>query len=97
MADARFVPRSARSIGKVMGALALVGALAGASAFVVWGCTNTESTNFMEPNRPFADSGSGGTTGTASDAASDGKASDAGAKDAVSHDDAAKADSATDH
>ena len=95
MADARFVPRS---VGKVMGALALVGALAGGSAFVVWGCTNTESTSFKEPNRPFPDSGSGGTTGTTSDAASDANASDAGAKkDAASHEDAAKADSAADH
>lgn len=95
MADARFVPRSARSIIKIMGGVALVSALAGASAFVVWGCTNDESANFMEPNRPFpADSGSGGTTGTASDAGP----SDAGAKkDATSHDDAAKADSAADH
>jgi hypothetical protein len=93
MADARFVPRS---VGKVMGALALTGALAGASALLVWGCTNTESTSFKQPNRPFPDAGTDGMTGATSDAASD-AASDAGAKKDASPNDAGKADSSADH
>ncbi|HLK92000.1 MAG TPA: hypothetical protein VKZ18_19065 [Polyangia bacterium] len=62
MAHARFVPRS---IGKVMGSLALVGALAAAGGLFVWGCTNDEGSNFKEPNRPF-DAGTSSTdAGTA--------------------------------
>ena len=38
------------------GALALVGALAGAGALLVWGCTdNSGNGKFVEPNRPFPD------------------------------------------
>ena len=37
MADDRLVPKSA---GKMMGALALIGALAGAGTLLVWGCTD---------------------------------------------------------
>ncbi len=50
MAHARFVPRS---VGRVMGRFALVGALAAAGGLFTWGCTNDEGANFKEPNRPF--------------------------------------------
>jgi hypothetical protein len=92
MADVRFVPKSAT---RVAGALALVGALAGAGALFVWGCTdNSGNEKFVEPNRPFPDaaadaasvSGDGATDGrTATDAAdhgdahADGATSDRGA------------------
>jgi hypothetical protein len=76
MADARFVPRSKRSIGKVMGTFALVGALAGAGALFIWGCTNDEGSTFKEPNRPFDAATSG--TGGSSDAAADGAGGAAG-------------------
>jgi hypothetical protein len=68
MADARFVPRS---VGRVLGGLALIGALAGAGALFVWGCTDSSgNANFVEPKRPFTD-------GSAADSGSDGSASDA--------------------
>ena len=55
MADVRFVPKSAtKSTGKMAGALALVGALAGAGALFVWGCTdNSGNGQFVQPQRPF--------------------------------------------
>jgi hypothetical protein len=72
MADVRFVPKSAT---KMMGAMALVGALAGAGALLFWGCTdNSGSGKFVQPNRPFdaaaADGASAaldGSTGGATD------------------------------
>jgi hypothetical protein len=86
MADDRLVPKSA---GKMMGALALIGALAGAGTLLVWGCTdNSGSGKFVEPNRPFDAAATDSAAGSSSDASSD-AAVDA-AKDAVSPD--AKAD-----
>ncbi|HEX3906163.1 MAG TPA: hypothetical protein VH853_25295 [Polyangia bacterium] len=73
MADARFVPKSVgkRSVGKVLGGLALVGAMAGAGALFVWGCTDSSGgANFVEPKRPFTD-------GSVADSGSDASASDA--------------------
>jgi hypothetical protein len=80
MADVRFVGNSATKAGskKMAGALALVAALAGAGALLVWGCTDSSgSGKFVEPNRPF-------------DAAIDG-ATDA-AVDHVTHADGANSD-----
>jgi hypothetical protein len=75
MADDRFVPKSA---GKMMGALALIGALAGAGTLFAWGCTDTSgSGKFVEPNRPFdaaTDSASASSSDAAKDAVSDAKA-----------------------
>ena len=71
MADVRFVPKSATKATKMMGAFALVGALAGAGALLVWGCTdNSGNGKFVEPNRPFDAAAADG----ASDAATDGHA-----------------------
>ena len=55
-----------------MGALALVGALAGAGALLVWGCTdNSGNGKFVEPNRPF-DAAAADARHRVGDAASDG-------------------------
>src|SRR5947208_15874040 len=73
MADVRFVGKSATKSGskKMAGALALMGALAGAGALLVWGCTdNSGSGKFVEPNRPFADAAADAAT----DGATDGQA-----------------------
>ncbi len=76
MADDRFVPRSA---GKMMGALALIGALAGVGTLLVWGCTdNSGGGKFVEPNRPFPDAAADGAT---SDSATDGGTTDGGTTD----------------
>jgi len=87
MADVRFVPKSATKSGsKMAGALALVGALAGAGALLVWGCTdNSGNGKFVEPNRPFPDA--------AADAASaSGDAAIDGATDGRAHPDGANSD-----
>ncbi len=69
MADVRFVPKSAT---KMMGAFALVGALAGAGALLVWGCTdNSGNGKFVEPNRPF-DAAAADAASASGDAAIDG-------------------------
>ena len=73
MADVRFVGKSATKSGskKVAGAFALVGALAGAGALLVWGCTDSSGGGkFVEPNRPFADAAADGAS-PSSDAATD--------------------------
>jgi hypothetical protein len=81
MADVRFVPKSAT---KVAGALALVGALAGAGALFVWGCTdNSGNGKFVEPNRPFPDAAADAASASV-DGATDGRA----ATDAADHGDA---------
>jgi hypothetical protein len=78
MADVRFVPKSAT---RMMGALALVGALAGAGALLVWGCTdNGGNGTFVEPNRPFPDAAADGAT-PSNDAATDAKATTDAASD----------------
>ena len=70
MADDRFVPKSA---GKMMGALALIGALAGVGTLLVWGCTDTSGGGkFVEPNRPFDAAGTDSAAASSSDAATDG-------------------------
>ncbi len=80
MAEVRFVPRS---IGKVLGTLAVVGVLAGAATLLAWGCTdNSGGANFVKRS---ADAGADG----ASDAAS--------ATDGAATDGAAKTDGAADH
>jgi hypothetical protein len=80
MADVRFVPKSAT---KVAGALALVGALAGAGTLFVWGCTdNSGNGKFVEPNRPFPDAAADAAR-PSGDAATDGHA----ASDAADHGD----------
>jgi len=74
MADVRFVRKSASKVAsKTAGALALVAALAGAGALLVWGCTdNGGNGKFVEPNRPFADAAADGAAGdAATDAARD--------------------------
>jgi hypothetical protein len=88
MADVRFVPRSAT---KMMGALALVGALAGAGALLVWGCTdNSGNGKFVEPNRPFPDAAA---DAASVDGATDAHATtDAAADHAVAHADGANSD-----
>ena len=87
MADVRFVPKSAT---KMAGALALVGALAGAGALLVWGCTdNSGNGKFVEPNRPFPDAAADAASSSV-DAATDGHP----ASDAADHGDA-HADGAT--
>ena len=59
MADVRFDPKSTTKSAKRSGrqmaqAVALVGALAGAGALLLWGCTdNSGNGTFVEPNRPF--------------------------------------------
>jgi hypothetical protein len=62
---------------KMKGALALVGALAGGGALLVWGCTdNSGNGQFVQPNRPFdaaADVASA-PVDAAGDSASDGHA-----------------------
>jgi hypothetical protein len=69
MADDRFVPRSA---GKMMGALALIGALAGVGTLLVWGCTDSSGGGkFVEPNRPFPDAAADGASTSAGDAGTD--------------------------
>jgi hypothetical protein len=87
MADVRFVPKSA---AKMVGAFALVGALAGAGALLVWGCTdNSGNGKFVEPNRPFdaAAADAASASGDAAiDAATDGHAT------ADAHADGAKSD-----
>lgn len=82
MADVRFVPKSAtKPATRMAGALALVGALAGAGALLVWGCTdNSGSGKFVEPNRPF-DAGAADGAGAPSDAAVDGAVTTDGAAD----------------
>ena len=102
MADVRFVPKSTtKSASKMAGALALVGALAGAGALLVWGCTdNSGNGKFVEPNRPFdaavADSGSvspDSATDGATDSATDGHTTtDAAADHSVAHADGANSD-----
>ena len=90
MADVRFVPKSAT---KMMGAFALVGALAGAGALLVWGCTdNSGNGKFVEPNRPFDAAAADGATATG-DAATDAHpATDAAADHGVAHADGANSD-----
>jgi len=90
MADVRFVPRSAT---KMMGAFALVGALAGAGALLVWGCTdNSGNGKFVEPNRPFDAAAADGATASG-DAAPDGHATtDAAADHGGAHADGANSD-----
>ena len=91
MADVRFVPKSAakaatRSARKMAGTLALVGALAGAGALVVWGCTdNSGNGKFVEPNRPF-DAAAADSSSASGDAAID------AAKDAHTTTDGANSD-----
>jgi hypothetical protein len=79
MADVRFVPKSASTKPrKMIGALALVGALAGGGALLVWGCTdNSGNGTFVQPNRPFPDAAADGASvpvDGARDSASDGHA-----------------------
>ena len=90
MADVRFVPRSAT---KMMGAFALVGALAGAGALLVWGCTdNSGNGKFVEPNRPF-DAAVADSATASGDAAPDGHATtDAAADHGGAHADGANSD-----
>jgi hypothetical protein len=85
MADVRFVPKSAaKQPSKVVGALALVGALAGAGALLVWGCTdNSGNGKFVEPKRPFdaaAADGASASSDAAIDSATDGHPITDGAK-----------------
>jgi hypothetical protein len=95
MADVRFVLKSVtkpatKSASKMLGALALVGALAGAGALLVWGCTdNSGSGKFVEPKRPFPDAAADGS----SDGARDGRpAADAAGDGNATHVDGANAD-----
>jgi hypothetical protein len=90
MADVRFVPKSA---AKMVGAFALVGALAGAGALLVWGCTdNSGNGKFVEPNRPFDAAAADGATASG-DAATDGHAAtDAAADHGGAHADGANSD-----
>ena len=95
MADVRFVPKSAT---KMMGAFALVGALAGAGALLVWGCTdNSGNGKFVQPNRPWdaaAADGAIASGDSATDSATDGHATtDA----ATAHADGANSDLGADH
>ena len=87
MADVRFVPKSAT---KVVGAFALVGALAGAGALLVWGCTdNSGNGKFVEPNRPFdaAAADAASASGDAAvDSATDGQATTDAHADGASSD-----------
>jgi hypothetical protein len=98
MADVRFVPKSAtRSGSKMAGALALVGALAGAGALLVWGCTdNSGNGKFVEPKRPFdaAAADAASAPGDAAiDSATDGQATTDGAADhGLAHPDGANSD-----
>ena len=94
MADVRFVPKSAT---KMMGAFALVGALAGAGALLVWGCTDNSGTGkFVEPNRPWdaaAADGASASGDAAIDAGTDAHATtDAAADHVVAHADGANSD-----
>ena len=90
MADVRFVPKSAT---KMMGAFALVGALAGAGALLVWGCTdNSGNGKFVEPNRPWDAAAVDGAS-TSGDAATDAHATtDAAVDHVVAHADGANSD-----
>jgi hypothetical protein len=79
MADVRFVPKSAT---KMAGALALVGALAGAGALLVWGCTdNSGNGKFVEPNRPFPTDGASAPVDGSTDRATDAHATTDAASD----------------
>ena len=92
MAQVRFVGKSATKSGskRMAGAFALVGALAGAGALLVWGCTDSSGGGkFVEPNRPFDAAAADGASASG-DAASDG-ATDA-AVDHVGHADGAGSD-----
>jgi hypothetical protein len=92
MADVRFVPKSAT---RMMGALALVGALAGAGALLVWGCTdNSGSGKFVEPNRPF-DAATGDGAIASGDAALDGSTDGQAITDAAADHGGAHADGAS--
>jgi hypothetical protein len=79
------------------GTLALVGALAGAGALLVWGCTdNSGNGKFVEPNRPFDAAVPDGAS-TSSDAAADGSpdahaTTDAAADHGAVHADGANSD-----
>jgi len=88
MADVRFVGKSATKSGgtKMAGALALVGALAGASALLVWGCTDSSgSGKFVEPNRPFDAAAADGAS-TPGDGATDAAADHAANADGANGD-----------
>jgi hypothetical protein len=90
MADDRFVPKSA---GRVLGTLALVGALAGGATLLIWGCTNNDGGSmFKEPNRPFdaaaVDATGSGNTGDAGDAGTDAGKKDGATDGLLSHPDA---------
>jgi hypothetical protein len=94
MADVRFVPKSAT---KMMGAFALVGALAGGGALLVWGCTdNSGNGKFVDPNRPWdaaAVDGASASGDAAIDGATDAHAtSDAASDHAVAPADGANSD-----
>ncbi len=98
MADVRFVGKSATRSGskKMAGAFALVGALAGAGALLVWGCTDSSGGGkFVEPNRPFdaaaADAPSA-SDDAAIDGATDGQATTDAAADHVAQSDGATSD-----
>jgi hypothetical protein len=101
MADVRFVRKSAPSsasesatkmANKMAGGLALVGALAGAGALFVWGCTDSSgSGKFVEPNRPFDAAAADGASTSGDAAVSDAAISD-GAADHIAHADGANSD-----
>jgi hypothetical protein len=87
MADVRFVPKSATKPAtkwatRSAGALALVGALAGAGALLVWGCTdNSGNGKFVEPNRPFPTDGASAAVDGSTDGATDAHATTDAAAD----------------
>jgi hypothetical protein len=83
---------------KMMGTLALVvGALAGAGALLVWGCTdNSGNGTFVEPNRPFDAAAVDGAS-VPVDSATDGHATtDAAADHGGAHADGANSDRGAD-
>ena len=82
---------------KMMGTLALVGALAGAGALLVWGCTdNSGNGKFVEPNRPFDAAAVDGAS-VPVDGATDGHATtDAAADHVGAHADGANSDRGAD-
>jgi len=87
MADVRFDPKSTTKSAKRSGrqmaqAVALVGALAGAGALLLWGCTdNSGNGTFVEPKRPFDAAAPDGAS--AVDAAIDGATDGHSTTDAV--------------
>ncbi len=97
MADVRFVPKSAtmpatKRTTTMAGALALVGALAG--ALLASGCTdNSGNGKFVEPNRPFPVDGASAAVDGSTDSAADGPATtDAAADHGAAHADGASSD-----